>query len=99
MELAIIPYEFYSVNCPGVYHQAADTLSRLTAYKLEKSQVDDEFPVLAIEQNLPVSLNGTEDDYFVSRARDEEDHKLQVIPLNFHNDVQRKRAIAHTRIH
>lgn len=43
--------------------------------------VNDDIPVLAIEQNLPVSLFRTEDDNFVCSVFKEEVHQQRATPI------------------
>lgn len=79
--LRLSQYEVDVVHWPGVRYQAANALLPPETDGLQECPFDNEVPVLAIEHNLPVSQDETEDYYLVRSVRDYEDHKLSAAQI------------------
>lgn len=94
-------YYFTVIHSPGVKLQQADALPQLQTDGLENSPVDDDIPVIASEQIVPVSPNETEGDYLAFSLCTDKVHKLSATPncLGRVKDNQPKRAVVLTRIH
>lgn len=80
-------YRFDLVQRPGVKFQADHDLSRLKKDEVEGSVVDDDTPVLAAEQNMPVSRCKPEDDNLVCTLCNDRVHHLQVTMIAVVNET------------